>query len=178
MRRILGVFAVVAVVAVNVAAQAPPKPGPEQQALAPFIGTWTFEGVAKDSPMGPGGKMTGTDRITWLPGGFFVQRRFDGTSPAGKMEGVEIMAYDGVRKTYTFNFWENSGAMGSGTMTVKGNTWTAQGVGQMGAQTMNQRCTLTFGAGNATLAIKCDLSLDGGKTYSPAFEGTAKKAAK
>jgi hypothetical protein len=142
------------------------------------VGTWTFEGMSKEGPMGPGGKMSGTDRITWLPGGFFIQRRFDGTSPAGKMEGVEIMGYDAVKKAYFFNFFESTGIMGSGTLTVKGNTWTAQGVGQMGPQTMNQRCTLTFGAGNATLAIKCDMSIDGGKTYAPAFEGTAKKAAK
>jgi hypothetical protein len=47
----------------------------------------------------------------------------------------------------------------------------------MGAMTMQQRCTLTFGAGNATLAIKCEMSMDG-KTWAPTFEGTAKKAAK
>jgi hypothetical protein len=167
------------VVAINVAAQAPapPKPGPEHQRLAPFVGNWTFDGMAKDGPMGPGGKMTGTDRVVWLPGGFAIQRTFDGTSPAGKMQGVEIVAYDAVKKNYTFNFYESSGAMGTGTMTVNGAVWTSQGVGQMGAMTMQQRCTLTFGAGNATLAIKCEMSMDG-KTWAPTFEGTAKKAAK
>ena len=175
MRRILGVFVICAMVAIDVAAQAPPKPGPEQQALAPFIGTWTFEGVAKDGPMGPGGKMTGTDRISWLPGGFFAQRQFEGTGPSGKMQGVEIFGWDAVKKAYTFTFFESSGVMGSGTMTVNGNTWNAQGTGQMAGMVMHQKCTLTFGAGNTTLNIKCDMSMDG-KTWAPSFEGVARKS--
>jgi len=100
------------------AAQAPPQPGPEQQRLAPFVGTWTFEGEAKPGPMGPGGKMTGTDRITWLPGGFFLQRSFQGKGPMGEMQGVEIIGYDAIKKTYGFHFFESTGVMGSGTMAV------------------------------------------------------------
>ena len=180
MRRILGVFAIMAMVAVNVGAQAPqmPKPGPEQQALTPFIGTWTFEGVAKDSPMGPGGKMTGTDRISWLPGGFFAQRQFEGTGPMGKMQGVEIFGWDAIKKAYSLSYFESTGVMGSGTMTAKGNVWTGTSTAQMGTMVMHQRCTLTFSAGNATLNIRCDMSTDGGKTFATAFEGTAKKAGK
>jgi hypothetical protein len=177
MRRYVALSAVFLFVASSVSAQqapAPPKPGPEQQRLAPFVGNWTFEGVSKDGPMGPGGKLTGTDRITWLPGGFFVQRSFQGKSPMGDMSGIEILAYDAVKKTYTFTFFEGSGVMGSGVMTVSGNTWTANGTGQMGTMTMHQRCTLTFGAGNQTLAIKCDMSMDG-KNWMPNFEGTATK---
>lgn len=176
MKRSLAICAALLLVTVAVARaqQAPPKPGPEQQRLAAFVGNWTFEGESKAGPMGPAGKMTGTDRITWLPGNFFVQRAFKGTSPAGPMEGVEILAYDTVKKAYTFTFFESSGAMGSGTMTVSGNTWTAQGTGQMAGQTMHQKCTLAFGAGNATLNIKCEMSMDG-KTWAPSFEGVAKK---
>ena len=159
------------------AAQAPPpvpKPGPEQQRLAPFVGNWTFEGEMKPGPMGPGGKMTGTDRIQWLPGNFFVERRYEGKSPMGEMKGLEILGYDSGKKTYTFNGFDSMGIMASGTMTVSGNTWNFQGTGTMAGMVFHDRCTLAFGEGSKTLTIKCEMSQDG-KKYAPSFEGKATK---
>jgi uncharacterized protein DUF1579 len=151
-----------------------PKPGLEHQRLADFVGNWTFEGEMKPGPMGPGGKMTGSDRIQWLPGNFFVERRFEGKGPMGVMNGLEILGYDSAKKTYTTNFFDSMGAMGSGTMTVSGDTWTFTGTGSMGAMTMHDRCNLTFGAGASTLMIKCEMSADG-KSWAPSFEGKATK---
>jgi Protein of unknown function (DUF1579) len=101
---------VVAVMSMSVAAviaqkQEMPKPSPEHQRLGAFVGNWTFEGELKPGPMGPGGKMTGTDRIEWAPGNFFVQRNYQGKSPnvPGEMQGTEILAWDGAKKIYTFN---------------------------------------------------------------------------
>ena len=174
------VAVVVAVVSMSVAAvtaqkQEIPKPGPEHQRLGAFVGTWTFEGEMKPGPMGPGGKMTGTDRIEWAPGNFFVQRSYQGTSPNGtEMLGLEILAYDGARKIYTFNAFDSLGNMASGTMTVNGNTWTTTGTMTTGATTMRDRCSMEFGAGGSTLTMKCEITTDG-KTWSPTFEGTAKK---
>lgn len=158
-------------------AQAPPipKPGPEHQRLGAFVGNWTFEGEMKPGPMGPGGKMTGTDRIQWMPGNFFVERRFEGKSPMGEMKGLEIMGYDSAKKVYTFNGFDSMGSIGSGTMTVSGNTWTATGSGNMGGTILHDRCTLAFGAGSTTLTVKCEMSMDG-KTWAPSFEGKATKA--
>ena len=152
-----------------------PKPGPEHQKLAAFVGNWTFEGEMKPGPMGPGGKMTGTDRIQWLPGNFFVERRYDGKGPMGEMKGVEILGYDAAKKTYTANFFDSMGAMGWATMKVSGDTWSVAGTGTMGTMTMHDRCDLTFGAGGNTLTIKCEMSADG-KTFAPSFEGKATKA--
>ena len=90
------------------------------------------------------------------------------------MQGLEILAYDGARKIYTFNAFDSLGNMASGTMTVKGNTWTTTGTMTMGTTTMRDRCSLEFGAGGATLTMKCGISTDG-KTWTPAFEGTAKE---
>lgn len=42
-------------------ASSPQKPGPEHQRLGFFVGRWKAEGEIKPGPMGPGGKMTGTD---------------------------------------------------------------------------------------------------------------------
>src|SRR5687767_11652293 len=95
-----------------------PKPGPEHQRLGAFVGNWTFEGEMKPGPMGPGGKMTGTDRIQWLPGNFFLERRFEGKGPMGEMKGLEILGYDTAKKAYHYNFFDSMGMTGSGTMKV------------------------------------------------------------
>src|SRR5687767_9684569 len=157
---------VVAVVSMSVAAviaqkQEMPKPSPEHQRLAAFIGNWNVEGEMKPGPMGPGGKMTGTDRIEWAPGNFFVQRSYQGKSPNGEMQGIEILAYDGAKELYTYHAFDNLGMMASGTMTVRDNTWTTTGTMTLGATTMGDRCSLEFGAGGSTLTIKCDISTDG-----------------
>jgi hypothetical protein len=177
MRRSVAVVTLVSVCAGVVAAQnpAPPKPGPEHQRLGAFVGSWTFEGEVKPGPMGPGGKMTGTDRIDWTPGNFFLQRSFQGKSPMGEIQGIEILGYDAAKKAYTFNSFDSMGMMGSGTLTVKGNTWTATGTSTIGSTTMRDRCTLEFGAGGSTLAIKCETSTDG-KAWVPTFEGKATKS--
>jgi Protein of unknown function (DUF1579) len=176
MRRLAVLVAVVSLFGGVVIAQKPemPKPGPEHQRLGAFIGNWTFDGEMKPGPMGPGGKMSGTDRIEWAPGNFFVQRSFQGTSPMGEIQGIEILAYDAAKKVYTFNSFDSLGMMGSGTMTVKGNTWTATGTSTMGSMTMRDRCTLEFGADGGTVTIKCAVLTDG-KTWTPTFEGKATK---
>jgi hypothetical protein len=151
-----------------------PKPGPEHQKLAAFVGNWTFEGEMKPGPMGPGGKVTGTDRVQWLPGGFFLERRFDGKGPAGEMKGVEIMGYDPAKKVYTYTYFDSMGATGSGTMTVSGDTWNATGTTNVGGKSMHERCALTFAAVGTSLNIKCDGSTDG-KSWASTFEGKATK---
>src|SRR5262245_44828710 len=150
MKRVLMGFVIVAATVVAVVAQTPPpapKPGPEQQAMAPFVGTWTFAGELKPGAMGPGGKATGTDRITWLPGGFFIERKFEGSMAGMEMKGTEIYGYDSAKKTYTYVGFDSMGGQGMGTMTVKGNVWSANGSANMGGQPMMERCTLTFGPG-------------------------------
>ena len=177
MKRMLMGFVIVATtVAVTAQAPAPPKPGPEVQALGAFVGNWTFSGEMKPGAMGPGGKITGSDRITWLPGGFFVERKFEGNMAGMDVKGTEIFGYDSAKKAYTFNGFDSMGGAGSGTMTVKGSVWTSSGTMNMGGVTSHERCTLTFGPGNTTLDVKCSSSTDGGKTYSPSIEGKATKA--
>jgi hypothetical protein len=151
-----------------------PKPGPEHQRLSAFVGTWTFEGEAKPGPMGPGGKMTGSDRIQWMPGNFFLERRFEGKGPMGEIKGLEIIGYDSAKKVHTYRYFDNMGMTGSGTFAIKGDTWTATGTSDMGGTMFHERCNLTFGAGATTLAIKCDSSPDG-KSWAPTFEGKATK---
>ena len=158
-------------------AQAPaaPKPGPEHQALSAFVGNWTSVGEMKPGPMGPGGKMTGSDRIQWTPGNFAVERRFEGKGPMGAISGLEIIAYDTAKKTYTYQYVDSTGAVGGGTVTAKGNgVWNFSGSGSIGGQTMQERCLLTFGTANNMLKISCEMMNQG--KWAPMFEGTATKS--
>ena len=176
MKRYAAILSIVVTFIGVLAAQTPemPKPGPEHEKLRAFVGNWTFEGEVKPGPMGPGGKMTGTDRIQWLPGNFFLERRFTGKGAMGEMQGIEILAYDSGKKVYTYNSFDSMGNIGSGTLTVSGSTWTASGTSNMGGKSLQDRCKLTFGAGAATLAIACEMSADG-KAWTPTFEGKATK---
>jgi hypothetical protein len=161
---------------IGLAGQAPPiaPPSAEHQRLGAFVGNWTSVGEMKPGPMGPGGKMAGTDRIQWLPGNFAIERRFEGKGPMGSISGLEVIAYDTAKKSYTYTYVDNTGAVGGGTVTTNGPAWMFTGNGSMGGKTMHERCTLTFGAGNATLKIACQVSGDG-KSFAPMYEGNATK---
>lgn len=177
MKRAAVVVAIVLAAEGIITGQAPPmpKPGPEHQRLGVFVGNWTFTGEMKPGPMGPGGKMTGTDRIQWMPGNFFIERRFEGKGPMGQMSGLEIMGYDPGKKAHTYAFFDGTGMSASGTVSITGNTWAFTGVSNMAGKTMQERCNLVLGAGSTSLKIMCEMSGDG-KSWSPIFEGTATKA--
>jgi hypothetical protein len=103
----------------------PPKPGPEVQKMAYYVGTWKSEGEAKKaSSFGPAGKFSSTDTCEWFVGGFHVVCRGEGTGPAGKRTALDILAYDAEAKAYTYygisSLGENGGAKGS----LTGSTWT------------------------------------------------------
>ena len=143
--RTLRMFTVVALIsAPALAAQnppPPPQPGPAQQKLAFFAGRWTSAGEMKPGPMGPGGKVSGTDTCEWFQGGFHLVCRSEGTSPMGAMKSMGILGYDTDRQRYTFYGVDNTG-MGSGDMAygqVSGDTWTWEGETMMGGQSVKQR---------------------------------------
>ena len=177
MNRTAVALAVVLACSSTLAGQAPPmpKPGPEHQRLGVFVGNWTFAGEMKPGPMGPGGKITGTDRIQWMPGNFVVERRFEGKGPMGQISGLEVMSYDSAKKVYAYNLFDSMGTLGTGTITVSGDTWTFAGAASMGGKAMQERCSLVFSAGATSLKITCEMSGDG-KSWAPMIEGTATKS--
>jgi hypothetical protein len=128
------------------AAQAPPapKPGPEHQRLAYFVGTWTTEGSMQPGPMGPGGKMTSTDTCEWFEGKFAVVCRSAGKSATGPSKEIALMSYSPQEKAYTYYSTNNSG-MTMTTVpkgTVTGDTWTYNDEMAMGDQKMKMRVTI------------------------------------
>ena len=61
-----------------------PRPAPELKKLDYFAGTWTTEGEIKPGPMGSGGKFTGTNRVEWMEGGFFLVTHSEFNGAMGK----------------------------------------------------------------------------------------------
>src|ERR1700739_4093391 len=100
------------------------KPGPEHQRLNYFIGNWTSEGDMKPGPMGPGGKMTVTEDIQWMEGGYFAVIRSTFKSPAmGNGSGIAFMGYDPQEKVYTYDEFNSWGEANHSKGTVVGDTW-------------------------------------------------------
>jgi hypothetical protein len=150
MRRFIGVLAFVAMAGAlcgGTAAQPPqpPKPGAEHKRLGYFVGKWNVTGEVKDSPMGPGGKITSADTCEWFEGGFAVICRSDGKTPMGAMKSIGILGYSTEEKVYTYYGMDNSG-MSMTTVakgTVEGNKWTYTDQGTMGGQPFKMRVTIT-----------------------------------
>src|SRR4026209_301428 len=78
-----------------------PKPGPEIQKLAYYLGTWTGEGETKGGPFGPAGKLSSTMTCDWFAGGFHLVCRGEERGPTGKRTFLNILAYDEKAKAYT-----------------------------------------------------------------------------
>src|SRR6185436_8512451 len=77
-----------------------PKPGPEVQRLAYYLGTWRGEGATKGGPFGPAGKLSSTTSCEWFAGGFQLVCRGEETGPTGKRTFLNIRAYDEKAKAY------------------------------------------------------------------------------
>lgn len=134
-------FAIAAVALAQTPPPGPPKPGPEHKKLGFFIGKWSGEADMKESPFGPGGKMTWSETCEWFEGGFAVVCHSTGSGPGGPMKGVAILSYSPDQKVYTYYGVGNDG-MAMTTIphgTVKGNTWTYDDESMMGGKSMKTR---------------------------------------
>jgi len=144
MRLLLIVLAAAGLI-VMVRAQAPsgpPKPGPEYEKLAYFVGKWSTEGEAKPTSFGPGGKYTATETCDWFTGKFAVVCHTEGIMMGGAYKDMNILSYDSYQKTYVFfetnNWGENVFSRGS----FNGDTWTWTNDTPMGDKVMHGRFTM------------------------------------
>ncbi len=117
-------------------AQEAPKPGPEVKKLDLLVGTWTLDEELKPGPMGPGGKITQTEKCVWQEGGFYLICNSTYTGAMGNGVGLSVMGYSTADKTYTYNEFNSWGEPGDSKGTVDGNTWTWTSDMKMGSTTM------------------------------------------
>jgi hypothetical protein len=78
-----------------------PKPGPEIQKLAYYIGTWMGAGETKGGPFGAAGKLSSRMTCKWFTGGFHVVCQGEETGPTGTRAFLNILGYDADAKAYT-----------------------------------------------------------------------------
>ncbi len=151
--RIVSVFVLVGVFMTGTLfAQSAPqaKPGPEVQKLGYFVGEWKFEGDSKQSPFGPAGKFSGTDKCEWFDGGFQVVCHSEASGPTGKSTGLSVFAYDPEKKQYTYYAIDSTGFNVLATGTVTGDTWSYNWSGTVSGKPAQIRATVQTTEGSYT----------------------------
>jgi len=135
-----GVWLVLAAVAL--AQMEMPKPGPEHKKLDIFAGSWMLDADIKPGQMGPGGKVTETEKCEWMDGGFFLVCHLDYKGPMGSGVGTSYMGYSTEDKAYTYRELNSWGEFTDAKGSVDGDTWTWTSDEKMGGMTMKGRFTV------------------------------------
>jgi hypothetical protein len=173
MRNVMAAALAAAMLAAPAAAQEPLKPGPQHARIGYFVGTWAFSGEAKESPMGPGGKMTGSETCEWFAGGFQMVCRGDMTSPRGPAKNGSIWAYDQAQQAYSYYGYNSMGEAFYVTGNVAGKVWTWNADFPVEGVSMKIKATITEETPTA-YAYKLETSMDG-TTWLLMEEGRATK---
>jgi hypothetical protein len=177
MRTTLSAVIAIALLAPALSAQQPParKPGAEEKRIAYFAGDWTFEGEAKPSPMGPGGKITASESCAWFAGGFHLFCRSKGTGPMGPSTGQVTISYDSGRKAYAYHAISSRGDVIFVHGQVNGKVWTWADDMMVDGKAMKLRATVTEES-PTTYSFK--LEVGDGSSMAVIEEGRATKAGK
>jgi hypothetical protein len=137
----------------------PPKPGPEVQRLGYFVGTWTFVGEILTDPKGT---YEGTVTWKWLPGGFSVVGKPDGTAMSGNATGeLTTLSYTPTYKAYTWLTVRRGRLPEGGKSSVSGNVWTCEEEATVGGKPAKRRQTLTE-VSPTSYSYKVERSVEGG----------------
>lgn len=150
-----------------------PKPAPELKKVDYFAGAWKMDGAMKPGPMGPGGKVTGSEHNKWMDGGFFLESHSEFSGPMGRSTGVAFMGYDINDKAYTYDEFNSVGEAVHSKGMVEGDTWTWTNEEKMNGQTWKGRFTIKVLTPNS-YNFKFEMSEDG-TNWMPMMDGTATK---
>lgn len=151
-----------------------PKPNPDLKKMQVFLGYWTYEGEAKPTSAGPGGKFTGEANYEWILSGFALQLSMVEKRPEGTVRTVEIDTYDPANKNFPFNGYDDGGGRYWGVVTVSGSAWTYEGKYVLADKQFLIRGNEVFTADGMSFTQKHEFSVDG-KTWTPEFEITYTK---
>jgi hypothetical protein len=175
-RIIVGLTLILASVAA-VAQMGPPTPAPELKKLDYFVGNWTTDATVASGPWGAGGKLTDSAHGEWMKGGFFLLNHSDITLPpelGGETTSLGVMGYDADKKVYTEERFESSGRRVAMTGTIDGDTFTWAGVNDYNGMQISSRLTIKM-TSPTSCALKYEVSIDGGASWMPFYEGKATK---
>jgi hypothetical protein len=176
MRRMIGSVAIcILLVGVSIRAEAPqgaPKPGPEVQKLAYFVGNWKEDG--KSTAHGMEGPVSSTQKWEWESGGFFLVGHSRNKSPMGEFTIMSVLGYDPASKMYTYNIFDSWGEAFLSKGTVSGDTWTWTTEMTMGGKTMKSH-TMWKEISPTKYTLNYGSSTDGGSTWSSDMDTTFTK---
>jgi hypothetical protein len=150
-----------------------PKPAPELRKLDYFVGTWAAQGEIRPGPLGAGGRFTGTNRVQWMDGGFFLVTQSDFEGAMGKGSETSYMGWDADTRTYTYDSFNTLGEVDRARGTVNGDTWTWLSETKIGEKTMKGRLTQKVRS-PAAYDFRFETSFDG-KTWTTMLEGSDAK---
>jgi hypothetical protein len=175
MRRLSAIAIFLGMLALAAQAQMPmPKPGPELKKLDYFVGTWNMDDDMKPGPMGPGGKITETEKCEWMDGGFFLVMHGDYKSATmGNGTSIAYMGYNENDKGYTYDSFNTWGEADHAKGQVEGDTWTWGSDEKMGGQTVKTRFVVKI-VSPTSYKFNFDMSQDG-TNWNTVMDGTATK---
>lgn len=173
MKSIAAILALSLLLTLAAFAQDLPKPGPEHKKLDLFAGSWTLDGDLKAGPMGPGGKMTETEKCEWMDGGFFLVCHADFKSPMMNGTGVSYMGYSADDKAYTYREFNSFGEFTDSRGSVDGDTWTWLSDENMDGKIWKGKFTMKI-TSPTSYTFTFDMSEDGAK-WTTIMDGKASK---
>ncbi len=166
--------AVLVLTAAAMAQESMPKPAPEHKKLDMLAGSWVLEGDVKPNPMGPGGKLTETEKCEWMDGGFFLVCHVDfKTANSGSGSGLSVLGYSTREKAYTYREFNSWGEFEDSRGTLDGDTWTWTSDEKMGETVMKSRFIMKF-TSPALYTFDYEMSPDGAK-WTAVVDGKATK---
>jgi hypothetical protein len=154
-----------------------PSPGPEHKKLHSRAGKWKYQGEAKANPFYPAGKFVGVVTGRMILSGFFLEERWeDKTEGGGIAQGMTVIGYDRVKKSFVEHGFESDGHANSAAVKVDGNTWSAMSsrADQQG-KSYKTKWVLVYSEDGKKHAGTYEYSTDDGKTWVPFMELTATK---
>jgi hypothetical protein len=81
-----------------------PAPDPALRRLDPLVGTWSMEGNLVGSEES---NIRGRTRFRWLPGGFFLEQRFEMDFMGMEIHSLELIGYDPETDTFPSTVFSN-----------------------------------------------------------------------
>jgi hypothetical protein len=163
-----------ALAAVALAQESAPKSGPEHKKLDMLAGSWALVGDVKPSSMGPGGKMTESQKCEWMEGGFFLVCHVDfQTANSGSGSGQSVLGYSTGDKIYTYREFNSWGEFEDARGTLDGETWTWTSEEKMGDAMVKSRFMMKF-TSPSSYSFTYEVSPDGAK-WTAVADGKATK---
>ena len=68
-------------------------------------------------------ELRATDTYEWLPGGYFLLHRVDGTMGGHPVQALEVIGYDPERGDYFSQSYDNTGSTASYRARLEGERW-------------------------------------------------------